>query len=164
MSAPRVTAVVLALLLLLGGAGYLWWPAGSEEARVRAVIDEVVAGAEAADLGRVTAPLSDDFTAENNGNAADTSMVRALLARQFLRRGPIFVLLGEVAVEVRGDEAHASFDAFLAENSTSITDVLPVDADAWHLEVDLRKHGDDWLVTRAVRSDAEVLPGGDEAP
>ena len=154
---------LLALLVLAaaGGVSWLFRPVTSEADRVREVIRAVVAGAEAGDAGDVMAPLATNFAAESGGSTLDRKMVHALLAREFLRRGPLFVLIGEITVSIEGTHAEASFDAVLAENSERLTDVLPVDADAWHMDIDLERREDgDWLVSHARRSDALLLPAG----
>ncbi len=157
MNLPRLGLVALLLLLLIGGAVWLLGPAPDEADRVRAVIQAVVAGAEAGDVGDVMDPLAEAFVAESDGMTSNKATVRSLVTAQLLRRGHITVLVGEIGVTVDGDDAHASFDALLAEAGQEWTEVLPVDADSWHLEVDLQRRSDVWQVTRAVRSDAPIL-------
>lgn len=156
MTLPRIGLVAL-VLLLLGGAIWLLRPAPDEADRVRAVIQAVVAGAEAGDVGDVMNPLAEGFVAESEGLTTNKATVRSMVTAQLLRRGHITVLVGEIGVDVKGDDAHASFDALLAEAGQEWTEVLPVDGDSWHLEVDLQRTGDTWEVTRVVRSDAPIL-------
>ncbi len=155
----RMTLFRLGLiaLLLVGGAAWLLTPEPDEADRVRAVIAAIVDGAEAGDVGDVMDPLAESFVAESEGLTTDKATVRALVTGQLLRRGHLTVLVGEIDVKVEGDEAHASFDALLAEAGQEWSEVLPVDADSWHLEVDLQRQADAWSVTRAVRSDAPIL-------
>ncbi|GDX81731.1 hypothetical protein LBMAG42_35420 [Deltaproteobacteria bacterium] len=156
MTLPRIGLVALVLLLLSGAVWFLR-PAPDEADRVRAVIHAVVAGAEAGDVGDVMAPLAEGFVAESDGLTTDKATVRSLVTAQLLRRGHITVLVGEIGVDVQGETAHASFDDLLAEAGQEWTEVLPVDGDSWHLEVDLRRTDDVWRVTRAARSDAPIL-------
>jgi len=160
MVVSRTFVLVALLALTAGGLAWWLWPAPDESERVRAAIRAVVAGAEAGDVGDVLAPMAPGFVAESKGSTVDRQTVRALLAREFIRRGPIFVLLGEIEVAIEGTHAEAEFDAVLAENSEKLVDLLPVDADAWHLEVELQLHDGEWQITRAKRSDAVALPGG----
>jgi hypothetical protein len=156
MPPVRVALVVLVVLALSGAVAWALRPAPSEAERVRETIRAAIAGAEAGDVGDVMAPLAEDFVAESGGGRVDRATVRALLTREFLRRGHISVLVGEIAVTVEGAEAEASFDAVLAESSNQLTDLLPVDADAWHLEVALHRSGEDWTVTRATRRELRL--------
>lgn len=158
MQASR--ALAAAVVLALGGAAWFLWPMPAEEDRVRATIHAIVEGAEAGDLGQTTDPLAPSFVAESEGSTLDRQTLRALLAREFLRRGPIFVLVGEIQVSLEGNVATASFDAVLTENSEKLVDVLPVDVDAWHLDVELRKVDGAWSVTRATRSEPILIPTG----
>ncbi len=158
MSISRRSLFVLLALLTVGGLGWALWPAPNEADRVRAVIGGIADGAEAGDVGAMMAPLGEGFVAESDGYTADKPTVRAVVMRQFLRRGRVSTLLSKIEVTVEGVGAHASFDAILAESGAEWTDVIPVDADRWHLEVDLRRSEDEWSVTRVVRSSAPLLP------
>ncbi len=160
MVLSRSLVLVALLALTAGGLAWWLWPAPDESERVRQAIRAVVAGAEAGDVGDVLAPMAPGFVAESRGTTVDQQTLRGLLAREFIRRGPIFVLLGEIEVSIEGTHAEAEFDAVLAENSDKLVDLLPVDADAWHLEAELQLHDGEWQITRATRSDAVALPGG----
>ncbi len=138
---------------LLGLAVMLWWllrSPPSEADRVRAVVHQVVAGAEAADVGDVLAPVSEAFRGRARGHDFDKAGLRTLLAAQFLRRGPLFILVGEIAVEIEGDRATASFEAFMAESPEALIEILPVSADQWQFDVTMAREGGDWRVTGAT--------------
>lgn len=147
---------LIALGVLVAAAATAWflWPAPTEEDRVRAVVHAIVEGAEQGDVGDVLAHVSEHYAQGDLGKAE----LRAMLTAQFLRRGPLTVIPGEIVVQADGDRAHASFDALLAEHARDWTEVLPVNADGWHLEVDFAREGEDWRVVGAERTGIEGLP------
>lgn len=146
--ALRIAALVAVLVAVLAWA---LWPAPTEEDRVRAVVRGVVAGAEAGDVGDVLVFVSDRFTGDEG---LDKGTLKTVLQAQFLRRGPITVIVGDIPVTIQGNTAHASFDALLAEGSHQWTDILPVSVDGWHFETDFVLEADDtWRVTHAERTD-----------
>lgn len=152
MRVPARRLVVVLLLLGLGAAGWVLWPAPSEEDRVRAVIAAVVGGAEEGDVGDVMVHVDAAYHADEGGFGLDPEGLRGALSLQFLRRGPVVVVLSPVEVQVEGDRAHARFDAAVAETG-GWGDLLPVDADGWHLEVDFHRGEDDaWRVIHHTRS------------
>lgn len=156
----RSLALVL-LLFLLGAVGWALWPAPTEEDRVRAVIAAVVEAAEEGDVGDVMVHVDPAYRADEAGFGLDADALRGALSLQFLRRGPVVVVLSPVDVEVTGDRAHARFDAAVAETG-GWGDLVPVNADGWHLEVDFHRSDDGaWRVTRHIRSSwsREGLPG-----
>lgn len=157
----RLALAVMLLASIVGGAVYALRPAPSEEDRIRDVIYEVVAGAETGDQGAILKALAKDFVAETNGESLGKGLVAAILHREFLRRGPVAILVSRIDVSVHGADANASFDALLAEKSTQWTDVWPVDADGWHLELSLHRADDVWKVTKATRTDAFRLDAAD---
>jgi len=154
----RVSGRALALLLaLVGFAGLTWalWPEASDEDRVRAVIAAVVDAAEEGDVGAVMEQVDPGYRAVEGGEGeegVDAETLRAALTYQFLRRGPVVVVLSPVEVRLDGDRARASFDAAVAETG-GWGGMVPVDADGWHLEVDLRRGQDErWRVSGHTRS------------
>ena len=134
------------------------WRKPTDEERIHRVIQDIVAGAVDGDVGDVMAHVSKKYQADS----VDYPALHGLLVEAFLRRGPILVVPGPIAVKVVGDTAHASFDAAIAEGSGRWTDILPVTADGWHLEVDLaREDTDEWRVTSHVRTSwTKRGPGG----
>ncbi len=148
----RLVAVAIVAALAVGA--WLSWPAPTEEDRVRAVVHAIVDAAESGDVGDVLAHVSENY---RTGDAGKPEL-RALLTAQFLGRGPITVLPGDVAVDIDGERAHASFDALLAEGSRDWKEVFPVKADGWHLEVSFAREGEDWRIVSAERSDLDGLP------
>lgn len=156
MSVRALLGVGLALLLAI--VAWWAWPRPSEEERVRELVRSVLDAAERGDAGDVMAPLAEDFVAESDGARASRSTTQALVVSQLMRRGPLHILPGEIAVGITGDTAVVEFDALLAEASPDWTTILPVDGDGWHLALTLRRAEGEWRVVRAVRSDL-ALPG-----
>lgn len=141
----RVVSCSLLALLLAAGC----WKKPTDEDRIHAVIQGVVAGAVDGDVGDVMAHVSTSYRADGG----DYDALHGFLVQAFLRRGPILVVPGPIEVKVTGDTAHASFDAAIAEGSGQWTDILAVNADGWHLEVDFVREAEDaWRVTNHVRT------------
>ena len=139
-------------ILLVTAIG-LFWPRPSEEDRVRAVVKAVAAGAEAGDVGDILDHVSPRYHAAEDGFGLDERTLRAGLALQFMRRGPIGVVLSPIDVTVSGATAHARFDAAVLEGGGRWSELLPTNADGWHLEVDLDYEEDgEWRVTRHTRT------------
>lgn len=144
---------LLLIVVVLGVVGALWSlfrPAPSDADRIRAVVDHVVAGAEAADVGDVLAPVSESFRGSARGHTFDKAGLRTVLAAQFLRRGPLFIVVGEIAVASEGDGATASFEAFMAESPDALTEILPIAADQWRFDVTLAREDGEWRLTGAT--------------
>lgn len=148
---PNLRPLLFALALLGAVAGAAWalWPV-SDEDRVEAAVSEVVQGAREADLGAILGPISESY-ADAQGLTKDT--LRGYLFRQFRSRGPIGVHRGPIAVEVTGQTATARFDALLVEGVEGA--ILPTNADAWSVTVDLRKEDGDWRITGHTRAPLE---------
>lgn len=152
MPSPRLR-FVLALLLL--GLLVAWlWPRPSEEDRVRAVVQAVAAGAEAGDVGDILEHVDPAYHGSEDGFGLDLKTLRAALALQFMRRGPIGVILSPIEVQVDGDHAHARFDAAVTEGGGSWRELLPSNGDGWHLEVDFVRDPEDdaWRVITHQRT------------
>lgn len=153
MARFTLVATVALLLVLIG---WRLWPAPSEEDRVREVIRAVIAGAEAGDVGDVMAHVSDRFSGDSGEGGFDKPTLRSLLTVRFLKHGPIAVFVTEILVEVTGVDAHASFDALLTERSGEWAEIIPVNADGWHMEVELSREEGGWRIVEAKRSDVRL--------
>ena len=75
-------------------------------------------------------------------------LLQGMLARQFLTRGALIVVLGPIQVERQETTATARFDAVLAEGATD----LGLSADALHFEVELVLEDGEWKVLSHTRS------------
>ncbi|MSQ03680.1 MAG: hypothetical protein EXR71_17640 [Myxococcales bacterium] len=146
----RHLVLVVAGLAVAGSVCWLLRGPQSDADRIRATIHEVVAGAEAGDVGDVLAPVSQSFQGSARGHGFDKAGLRTLLGAQFLRRGPLFIVLGEIAVEIEGERATASFEAVMAESPEALTEILPIAADQWQFAVTLAREDGGWLVTGAT--------------
>lgn len=149
---PTLRIAIPCGLALLGVAVWHSWPAPTEEDRVREVVGAIVEGAEAGDVGDIVDHLSPRFRGTEGEESFDRDTLRSFLVGQFLRRGPISVVLGPIDVVVTGAQAHARFDATVVEREGGWNDVLPVNADGWRLEVDLTLVDHEWLVVGSERS------------
>ncbi len=134
-------------------AAWVFWPRASEEDRVRAVVNAVAAGAETGDVGDIMDHVSARYRGSEQGFGMDERTLRAGLALQFMRRGPIGVVLSPIDVTVSGATAHARFDAAVLEGGGKWSELLPRSGDGWHLEVDLDREEDgEWRVTGHTRT------------
>lgn len=134
------------------------WPDASDEDLVRQAIQTVAEGARQADLGTTLEPVSRDYVDER-GLVYDE--IKLFLFREYQRRGPITVLLSDIAVTIEGDTATADFSAFLADGiSISALDFAPGEAEAFHFLVQLRREQGDWQITSSSydRAEPEAWP------
>lgn len=153
------------LVLGIVGLGVALWPAPSDEDRIRDVVHAVAAGAEKGDVGDILEHVSARYRASEFGVDLDRGGLRGALIAQFLRRGPIAVVIGPIEVVVQGDRATATFEAVLSEGTGRWQDVVPAGMDGWSLEVGfVREEGDQWRVVHHERSrwteQAGALPEG----
>ena len=109
------------------------WRKPTDEERIHRVIQDIVAGAVDGDVGDVMAHVSKKYQADS----VDYPALHGLLVEAFLRRGPILVVPGPIAVKVVGDTAHASFDAAIAEGSAIAGAVVAGEAGKDRLDVAL---------------------------
>ncbi len=121
----------------------------SDEELVQQAIMAVAEGAGQADIVATLEPVSRAYV---DGQGADFAMLRGLLWREFKSRGPITSVLGEIQVQLQGDQAQASFNALLADGlDPGSLDLRPDQADAWHFTVQLRREEGQWLITSHER-------------
>ena len=139
------------------GAAWYFWPKETDEDRVRAVVRELIAGAEAGDVGDILDHVSKDFQGREGGEGIDKPTLKLILVSQFMRRGPLGVFVAEILVNVRGETAHAAFDALLTEHAAGWKDIVPVNADGWHFEVDFSREEGAWMLIGAERSKVTLL-------
>lgn len=139
--------LVLLLLALIGGAlGLVFWGGPvDEDEKVRRVIQDMTSAAEASNTGDILDHVSDRYSDEDGMNK---KLLQGMLARQFLTRGALLIVLGPIEVERQEATATARFDAVLAEGAAD----LGLSADALHFEVELVLEDGDWKVISHSRS------------
>ena len=158
MSSRQIVLGAFAFVLCAIVTLVMVWPDASDEDLVREAIQRVADGAREADLAATLKPVSSSYV-DDRGLVYDE--VKLFLFREFQRRGPITVLLSDIAVTVEGDAATADFNAFLADGiSISTLDFAPGEAEALHFLVQLRREGGDWQITGSSydRLDPEDWP------
>nr|WP_237561506.1 hypothetical protein [Frateuria defendens] len=109
-----------------------------DEARLRAAIDRVAQAAEAADVGGVTAPLSEDF--DGNHGELDRRALGNLVRVFRLRHERIGVTMGPVEIEARGERRVARVTVTL----TGGGGLLPDQAGIYRIESAWRVEDGDW--------------------
>ena len=120
----------------------------SPEERVRAVIAELEAAAEARDSGRLEPHVSESY-ADANGN--DRRALLGLAAAHFLRNRSVYLLVrvNDVALPEPG---RAQVDAFVALAGQPIRDagaLVALRADLYRFDLQLRDESGDWRLTSA---------------
>lgn len=138
-AATLVLAVMLAAFFGLRGAG------SSDAEQIRGLIQDVAAGARAADIAATLEPVSQSYQGPEGLNR---DQLKGFLFKQFRSRGPLGVALGPIAVDIQGETATASFEAVLVEGvEVTALHLAPEDGDLLHFEVDLAREDGDWRVT-----------------
>ncbi|GIW72196.1 MAG: hypothetical protein KatS3mg102_1738 [Planctomycetota bacterium] len=146
----RRAAIALVALVALGlGWRALFSRPQDEAARVREVIDAVIAALEDKATGRVLEHLAPDY---RDAGGLDRAGVHRVLVATFLRRRAIAVnRLTPTRVELRPDRtATASFTVAVSEGLSA---GALADAGIWDVEVELAEREGAWRITghRRVR-------------
>lgn len=119
----------------------------SEEARIRALLDDAVAGAEAANPKKTLAQVADDFRADNG---ADRDAIKGVLAREMLQGNRITVIRRDQSITVEGETAKASFDAALLRGDRAkLKGLVPQRMGTWRFVLDLEKRDGEWWIVAA---------------
>ena len=146
----RLIGLLLMGLLIAWGLG-AFEPEITDEDQVRAIIEQIAEGAEAADMNRVMEPFSDRYA---DAEGIDRRGIYGIFWSQFRKRGPITVWLSAIDVTVSGDQAQASFDAGLAESTEGQMIGWPVYVDALTFSVELERESEGWRVLSHARRPA----------
>lgn len=121
----------------------------SEEAKIRALLDDAVEAVEAGRTGDAFDHVADDY-ADDAGN--DKAQARAILAGQAIRGSRVTIVRRDEKVDVEegATTATARFDAALFRGDRAkLQGVLPERAGTYRFEFELRKEDGTWLVTKA---------------
>ena len=138
--------VVAAAVLVLAGALALR-PGPTDEEAVKEAIRAVAEGAREADLGATLKPVSSSY---EDSTGITYGELKLFLFREFQRRGPITVMLGDIQVTLAGDIAMAEFSATLADGiDPGGLDFIPGDADRIHFVADLAREDGNWKIVGA---------------
>ena len=140
--------VVLLILVLVGAAAglALWGGPVDEDEAVRRVIHQVAEAAEDSNNHRIQELIHSDYS---DPAGLSKKALQGVLARQFLTRGRIVIVLGPIDVARDGDTATASFDAVIVEG----VEGFGLDGDGRHFTVDLVREDGVWLILGSDNSD-----------
>ena len=157
---PARVAAALCLLALAAAvqlAGCTAEP--TPEERIRELIREAEAAAEARDTGDVMAFIAEDFHDERGLTRED---LRNYLRALFLRYQSIHLLVKVSSIEVTDDRATAIVLVAMAGQPLLDDNLLMLRADAHRLDLGLRERDGDWQVETASwrRARREDLTGG----
>jgi len=146
----RLTALTLTALLLLAGIAWLALRGEppSDEASIRALVEEAARAAEERRVSDVVAPVSERFAGPEG---MDRQGVKRLVAAMTLRGAWVMVRVAEQQVVVEGDRATAWAEVVLARGGAgkALADLLPSEATAHRFDLELRREPDGWRVTGA---------------
>jgi hypothetical protein len=145
MSTRRLAVVLFALIAAALGLVFMGGPVDDDE-KVRRVVQAIAEAAEDSNTGDILDVVSDRYS---DDDGLDKKMLQAMLARQFLTRGRILVVLGPIAVDRQESTATATFEAVIAEGAEG----LGLSADAQGFIVELELEEDDWMVVSHTRYD-----------
>lgn len=138
----RLVAALVSVLVVACSGGAL-----TPEERVRAVLAELEAAAEARDVGLLKPHISEAYKDES-GN--DRRALLGLATAHFMRNKSVYLLVRVNDVQLR--EASAQVDAFVALAGQPIRDAtaLPeLRADLYRFDIRLAEEDGDWRVTAA---------------
>lgn len=145
MSTRRLAVVLLALIAAAVGLVLLGGPVDEDE-RVRRVVQDIAEAAEHSNTHDILGLVSDRYY---DDDGLDKKMLQAMLARQFLTRGRLLIVLGPIAVDRQDTTATASFEAVIAEGAEG----LGLSADAQGFDVELELEEGEWRVVSHARHD-----------
>lgn len=117
----------------------------SPEAKVRAVLALGEERLEARDLSVLD--LVDEAYRDDQGRTREQMK---LIALAVTRRGPLSIVMRDTQVTVTGDTARATTTAYALQGQgegAALTDVIPQNAKAFALEIELALRDDEWKVT-----------------
>jgi hypothetical protein len=146
-----ITAVLMgATLLVIGMVVMSRMSGGSEEDRIRAVLDAVAEAAEDRNAGGFVAHLTEDFVLKPD--EMDRGRLRLMLAGTFLRlRKSPAVVFRNVEIDVQEDRAIATLQAAAAEAGAIAAGVRP--DRAWDIRCHLRLEEGEWMIEKAEHSE-----------
>jgi hypothetical protein len=156
MTIARGAAALVAVLGLLGAPGC---HEETPEAAIRRVLADGVAAIHARDVDRAGRHLSPEY----GDRAGRTATEIRQLAFFALKRGPVYVVLGDTSVEVElgGDRARVTTTAYAVQGRPEVKrprDLLPQDAERLELTLRFAREDGRWRV-RAIDGDGLMLPG-----
>lgn len=111
----------------------------SDEAQIRTSIAAVATAAQAADAGRVVAPLSKDF--DGNGGELDRSALGNMVRLLRLRDEHVGVTMGPVTIEHRGERMVSTFVVTLTSTGQRL---LPDRIGVFRVEAAWRRESGAW--------------------
>lgn len=147
---------VMALVIVLGAAGCR---SETPEAAIRGVLADGVAAIHARDVDRAARHLSTTY----RDRAGRTGTEMRQLAFFALRRGPVYLVLGDTKVEVEldGRAARVTTTVYAVQGRPEVRrlgDLLPQDADRLELTLTFALENGRWKV-RAIDGDGLAVPG-----
>lgn len=141
---PAVSALAMLLLAAPGCRGK------SDEAKIRALLDDAVQAVEEGRIGDAFDHVAEDYK-DDAGN--DKAQAKAILAGQAIRGSRITIVRRDEKVDVEegATTASARFDAALFRGDRAkLKGIVPQRSGTYRFTLDLRKDDGTWLVTKAT--------------
>jgi len=128
----------------------------SEEDVIRRMIKNAAQSAEAKDIEGITSHVSRDFT-DDRGN--DYKSMRALLFYEFMRSDKVGVVVRDLDVKVKKDEAlvDARLLLFKGKDIKTVGDIVPEGAKGLRVNLVLRREEGRWKALSAKWGDVGAL-------
>jgi len=150
-----IAAILVAVLAPL--APNFFGDPETDQEKIQAAIEQVAEGAENADIAMSMEPFSPHYA---DPEGMEKRSIHGVLWQHFRKRGPIMVWLGDIAVDVDGDSATATFDVGLAEGAEGSVVPWPVSADVLNFELTMTREEEEWRIVSHTRRPAVIQPSG----
>ena len=148
-----LAAILIAILAPL--TANLFSTPRTDAEKIQAAIKQIAEGAENADIVMCMEPFSASY---QDPEGMEKRSIHGVLWQHFRKRGPLMVWLGDIAVDINGNDATATFDVGLAEGAENSVVPWPVSADILNFELELAKEEDGWRITSHTRKPATIQP------
>ena len=124
----------------------------SEEAQLKAIVNEVAEAAQKKDIDRIRKHISKLYR-DQEGN--DYDGVRRVLLYHFIRAETVSVFVRSVDTEIKENTAIVRANVILVRGKDikSISDIIPESAAGYRFEVVFKKEKEDWKIISAQWQD-----------
>ena len=124
----------------------------SEEAQLKAIVNEVAEAAQKKDIDRIRKHISKSYR-DQEGN--DYDGVRRVLLYHFIRAETVSVFVRSTDVEIKGDTALVKANVILVRGKEikNISDIIPESAAGYRFEIVFKKEKEDWKAVSGAWQD-----------
>ena len=147
----KIFIVAISIGILAPLTSGLFGEPETDAEKITAIVQQIADGAEKADIAMCMEPFSANYA---DPEGMEKRSIQGILWQHFRKRGPIMVWLGDIAVDVKGPNATATFDVGLAEGAEGSMVPWPVSADVLTFQLELTTEEDEWRVVSHTRKPA----------